>query len=167
MTFRTFQKLGLRSAASIAVMGALLGMPLSAHANSQCGADYTISGGDTLGKIAKRCGVSVAGIVKANAGIRPNSIRIGQRIVLPGGATEGDGQDQDQETTESVSYEGRIINGRWCALLETANGEVFGLRSREIAFASDRFVAVEGKLVEGQCGKDRTIMVTGLEMASN
>jgi LysM repeat protein len=140
------------------VYGVMLTVAPTSQASSACGSEYVISSGDTLGKVAKRCGHSVAEIVKANAGINPNAIRVGQRIAMPGASQNAAGADL--ATRESVSFQGRIVNGRWCALLETPEGEVYGLRSREIAFSSNKVVAVEGKLVEGECGKDRTIMVT-------
>jgi murein DD-endopeptidase MepM/ murein hydrolase activator NlpD len=49
---------------------------------------YTIKAGDNLSKIAKRNGVSLAQLLKANPQIsNPNKIRVGQVINLPNGAT--------------------------------------------------------------------------------
>lgn len=52
------------------------------------GAEYTVVKGDTLGKIAKRFGVTVAALVEANSIKDPNLIRIGQVLVIPGAEPE-------------------------------------------------------------------------------
>jgi len=46
--------------------------------------DYTVKSGDTLGKIAKKHGVSVTALVKSNNISNPNLIHIGQVLVIPG-----------------------------------------------------------------------------------
>lgn len=46
--------------------------------------DYTVERGDTLGKIARQHGVSIADLVEANGISNPNLIRIGQVLVIPG-----------------------------------------------------------------------------------
>jgi LysM repeat protein len=48
-----------------------------------CGAYYTVRSGDTLSLIARRCGVSVAGLKRAN-GLRSDRIVIGQALAIPG-----------------------------------------------------------------------------------
>jgi murein DD-endopeptidase MepM/ murein hydrolase activator NlpD len=51
--------------------------------------DYKVKAGDTLSKIAKRNGVSLAQLLKANPQIKnPNMIRVGQLINLPDTSTE-------------------------------------------------------------------------------
>src|SRR5690606_5771186 len=50
---------------------------------------YVVAKGDTLSGIARRHGVSVADLQSAN-GIQGSNIRIGQRLVIPGTAGEGD-----------------------------------------------------------------------------
>lgn len=52
--------------------------------------DYTVERGDTLGRIAKEHGVSVADIVELNDISNPNLIRIGQILVIPGEEGEPD-----------------------------------------------------------------------------
>jgi len=52
--------------------------------------DYTVEGGDTLGKIAKAHGVSVAALADANDISNPNLIHIGQVLVIPGEEGEPD-----------------------------------------------------------------------------
>lgn len=50
----------------------------------QAAASYTIQRGDTLTKIAKKHGLSVDEILKANDGLSADSIRDGQVITIPG-----------------------------------------------------------------------------------
>src|SRR5256885_2162027 len=52
---------------------------------------YTVKAGDNLSKVAKRNGVSLAQLLKANPQIsNPNKIRVGQIINLPNGSTSTD-----------------------------------------------------------------------------
>ena len=44
---------------------------------------YTIRQGDTLFSIGQRFGVSVEALLRANPGINPNNLRIGQLICIP------------------------------------------------------------------------------------
>ena len=47
--------------------------------------DYVVRKGDTLGKVAKTFGVTVAAVLRANPSITdPNVIRVGQVLVIPG-----------------------------------------------------------------------------------
>jgi LysM repeat protein len=48
---------------------------------ASCSDPYTVRKGDTLAKIAQRCGVSVASIKKLN-GLSGSTIRVGQTLVL-------------------------------------------------------------------------------------
>ncbi|MCG5477857.1 MAG: peptidoglycan DD-metalloendopeptidase family protein [Ensifer alkalisoli] len=50
---------------------------------------YTVKAGDSLNRIAKANGVSVAALKQAN-GLTTESIRIGQKLKVPGGAVAGD-----------------------------------------------------------------------------
>lgn len=43
---------------------------------------YTVKSGDNLGQIAKKNGVSVDSIVKLNPGLKPNAIKVGQKIKI-------------------------------------------------------------------------------------
>jgi len=44
---------------------------------------YVVASGDTLSKIAQMFGVSVKSIMEANGITDPNSIRVGQRLIIP------------------------------------------------------------------------------------
>jgi len=51
-----------------------------------CGdGDYVVVRGDTLGRVARRCGSTVAAIAAASRIADPNLILVGQRLVIPGG----------------------------------------------------------------------------------
>ena len=60
--------------------------PPVASAPTACASPYTVQRGDWLLKIADRCGVTLAAIVAANPGIRPQLIYAGQALIIPGGA---------------------------------------------------------------------------------
>lgn len=47
------------------------------------GTQYTVSRGDTLGRLAQRFGVSMNTIMRANGITNPNRIRIGQALTIP------------------------------------------------------------------------------------
>src|SRR5688572_11738599 len=53
-------------------------------AASPCGDAYRVVRGDTLSRIARRCGASVAAIARASGVRNPNLILVGQRLVIPG-----------------------------------------------------------------------------------
>lgn len=59
----------------------LTGQPM--HLLSGCGGSYVVRSGDTLNAIARRCGVTVAGLKRAN-GLRSNRIWAGQVLSIPG-----------------------------------------------------------------------------------
>lgn len=49
-------------------------------------ASYTVKKGDTLGSIASKNGTNINDLLKANKGLSPSKLHIGQEIALPGGA---------------------------------------------------------------------------------
>jgi LysM repeat protein len=51
-----------------------------------CGDSYRVVRGDTLSRIARRCGSSVVAIARASGVRNPNLILVGQRLVIPGAA---------------------------------------------------------------------------------
>src|SRR5690242_16677119 len=55
------------------------------QANSVCGSSYTVQWGDTLGKIAVRCGTTISALQLANPSIGNGYwIYAGQTLLLPG-----------------------------------------------------------------------------------
>jgi len=47
------------------------------------GTRYRIKKGDTLWAIANKYGVTVKALTKANPGIKPNALKVGQVIIIP------------------------------------------------------------------------------------
>jgi LysM repeat protein len=59
-------------------------LPLSAFA---AGGTYTVKSGDTLARIARAHGVTVASIVAANGLASADHIVVGQKLIIPGGSS--------------------------------------------------------------------------------
>jgi LysM repeat protein len=74
----------LRIVLLVAVLMGSLVTTGSAQAGGYCGATYTVQWGDTLGRIASICGVSIDAIYAANPGLG-SVIYAGQVINIPGG----------------------------------------------------------------------------------
>ncbi|MBI2948229.1 MAG: LysM peptidoglycan-binding domain-containing protein [Verrucomicrobia bacterium] len=68
--------------------------------------EYTIVKGDTLGNLAKTHGVTVAAINKANAGLEPTRLRIGQKILIPAPAASASGASGALGFSEPGASEG-------------------------------------------------------------
>lgn len=65
--------------------GASLSGTGPATAQSSCGTSVVVGFGDTLNRIAQRCGVTISGLLRANPQItNPNIIERGARLRLPG-----------------------------------------------------------------------------------
>lgn len=62
-------------------------LPTSMAQAGNCGATITVQRGDTLTRIATRCGVTVDALVQANSLSNPNIIRIGQALRIPSATT--------------------------------------------------------------------------------
>ena len=76
----------------IAVLCASLATTRSAFAVSSCGTSVTVTSGDTLRKIADRCGTTVSALRRANPEIGSgNLIYPGQVLLLPGTILGSDG----------------------------------------------------------------------------
>jgi LysM repeat protein len=63
-----------------ASISALMGQPMPPL--RACGASYVVRSGDTLSAIARRCGVTVSGLMRWN-GLRSDRIRVGQVLSIP------------------------------------------------------------------------------------
>lgn len=69
-----------------------LAMPTSARAGAAvCGGSVTVASGDTLRKIANRCGTTVNALKLANNLKDANVISVGQVLVMPGALIKGSG----------------------------------------------------------------------------
>ena len=54
------------------------------------GSEYVVVSGDTLGKIAKKNGVTLKALEAANPGVNPKHLKVKQKLVIPaGGSTPG------------------------------------------------------------------------------
>ena len=67
----------------VLVLIALLAVPGSAGAGGVCGGTYVVEWGDTLGKLAARCGTTVSAIYAANPSLGA-ILYAGQTLTLPG-----------------------------------------------------------------------------------
>ncbi len=147
-----------------AVLAIVLASP--APAAEHCGAAYTIRSGDSLGKVAKRCGYSVKAILAANPEVtNPRRLKIGQKLAMPGESDRAVPASVGEIAVgaEETVLKGRIFAGRWCALIETAEGKIFGLASSSHSFRSDTNVEVKGHLIGGNdCGQTHTLAVSEL-----
>ncbi len=56
------------------------------------GGEYAIARGDTLAKIAKDHGISVASLTKANPGVDPRKLKVGQKLTIPSVSTPSTAQ---------------------------------------------------------------------------
>jgi LysM repeat protein len=76
----------------LAVVLSSLGFVGAASAQANCGDSETVVSGDTLRKIATRCGTTVDALMRANPQIKDrNKIYPGQVIMLPGALIKGTG----------------------------------------------------------------------------
>ncbi|MBB5754582.1 LysM peptidoglycan-binding domain-containing M23 family metallopeptidase [Prosthecomicrobium pneumaticum] len=74
--------------APVAVAEVARPAPLAPARTESAGTTVTIGSGDTLSALSRRYGVPVAEIVRANGISDPGSVRIGQRLVIPGGGSD-------------------------------------------------------------------------------
>lgn len=172
---------GLSATAGTAVVLASLTLAAPAGAGGACGDEYVIARGDTLSGIAARCGSSVVRLMRANPRIAsPAQIAVGWRLRIPGAArveTEaGAGAMAVPSRTARraagtaapapVALTGRIVNGRRCAMIETADGEAYGIVSPDLAFVNGALVVVRGEVVDDpSCTGPRTLLVDELTAA--
>ncbi|MEL7468017.1 MAG: LysM peptidoglycan-binding domain-containing protein [Pseudomonadota bacterium] len=152
------------AALMLAIAGYFGAAPQQASAVERCEARYTVQSGDTLSRIAQRCGTSVQDIISANSKIKnATQIRVGWDLKMPGTpvATAAKVQVVSPDPQE---LRGQISNGRWCAQLVANDGTIYGLVGRGGIFRSGAKVTVRGHTVDdAQCNTDQTFVVTELE----
>lgn len=71
--------------------------------------EYTVAKGDYFAKIAKSFGVSVAAIEKANPGVEPRKLKVGQIIQVPAktilaGTSAGTAEPASAEAVKTITY---------------------------------------------------------------
>ena len=81
--------------------GSYSSAPAAGTGSSGSSSRYTVKSGDTLGGIASRHGVSVASLKSAN-NISGNTIRSGQRLVIPGGS--GSSSASSSSNNDAINY---------------------------------------------------------------
>lgn len=59
-------------------------VPLTSAEDGSGRMQYTIENGDTLSKVARKLGISLDSLMRANPGIEPRYLRIGQKVYVPG-----------------------------------------------------------------------------------
>jgi len=116
------------------------------------GAEYTIVAGDTLAKIAKKNGTTVKAIEAANPGVDPKKLKVGKKLVIPGGsasaapasgaATMSAGSSETGGTTYVVK------SGDTLTKIAKKNGvTVKALRAANPKIASTSHINVGDKLI--------------------
>ena len=60
-------------------------VPTPAVDTTAAGSEYVVQSGDTLGKIAKRNGISLKALEAANPGVDSKHLKVKQKLVIPGG----------------------------------------------------------------------------------
>ena len=68
----------------------LVCLTIIASASPGIAGAYTVQAGDTPVSIAKKHGISVEELLKANKSVKPNKIRVGETLNIPGAAGEKD-----------------------------------------------------------------------------
>ena len=100
---------------------ALVCLSLVAFASPQSAGAYTVQAGDTPLSIAKAHGISVDALLKANKSLKPNKMRLGDTLTIPGGATEKNEKKHSEKTSgkekagsksDSVSAKERAAEAR-------------------------------------------------------
>jgi LysM repeat protein len=63
--------------------------------------EYVVAKGDFLGTIARKHGVTLAALKKANPGVDSKKLKVGQKIKIPGGAATPDAHAAEAESTSA------------------------------------------------------------------
>ncbi len=82
----------LKFTLAAALLASTLALTLPTSAQAACANPVTVVRGDTLTKIAIRCGTTISALLRANPEIKDrNKISVGQKIYLPGALIPGSG----------------------------------------------------------------------------
>ncbi|MCU0507200.1 MAG: LysM peptidoglycan-binding domain-containing protein [Anaerolineae bacterium] len=111
------------------VFSVLLLLLLAAtNADADSGGVHVVRSGETLASIARNYGVSASAIARANGISNPDLIRVGQRLVIPGGGSSSGGTVAKPAARTYVVKAGDTLNaiarrfGVSAASLAAANG---------------------------------------------
>jgi LysM repeat protein len=87
------------------------------------GTEYIIVKGDTLGKIAKKNGVSLKALEAANPGVVPTKLKVGQKLSLPAGGAVAPAADSTTAAAADVGGETYTVkSGDTLTKIAKANG---------------------------------------------
>ncbi len=78
----------LRPVLSLVPRNALVMLSVLLFASGAFAGTYTIKSGDNPASIAKKAGISVNDLMKANPGLDPRKLHVGQELNVPGGAQD-------------------------------------------------------------------------------
>jgi LysM repeat protein len=67
------------------------------------GSEYIVQAGDTLGKIAKKNGVSLRALEAANPNVNPKHLKVKQKLVIPAGGSAAGGISATAPGSEAVA----------------------------------------------------------------
>lgn len=164
----------IRSARRLAALGAaalVMGLAGPSPAGA-CEGEYVVRSGDTLSRIARTCGASIESLLRANPQVTsPSRLSVGWTLAVPEagevagepGHEASDAAAVPPQVVEPLVLQGRIVNGRRCAMIQTDEGEAYGVVSPELSFRSGSVVAVQGELIDDpSCTGSRTLLVTNL-----
>jgi peptidoglycan endopeptidase LytE len=92
MNAKVLSSILLKLFIAAALLFSALAFTKPALAEANCQSPVTVVSGDTLFKIATRCGTTVSALLRANPDIKDRSkIYVGQKIILPGTILPGSG----------------------------------------------------------------------------
>jgi LysM repeat protein len=96
--------------------------------------EYVVIKGDTLGKIAKKNGVTVKALEAANPGVVPTKLKVGQKLSIPGGSAGAAPSAATTDSTDTGTSEVYVVksgdtlthiahsHGTTVKAIESANG---------------------------------------------
>lgn len=156
----------------------LLASPL-ALAQSPCGAQVTVESGDTLGRIANRCEVTLNELLAANPQIdNPNLISVGMTLTVPGAPLPAAEpavirpkpapQQQGPSVGEMVGIRevrGTLTDqGVECQALQGDDGQLYTLTGDLQGLETGQRVYVRGRVAEMSfCQQGTTLGVAHIE----
>ena len=68
------------------------------------GSEYVVVNGDTLGKIAKKNGVTLKALEAANPGVVPTKLKVGQKLSIPAATTSAVAPAENNADTGAETY---------------------------------------------------------------
>ena len=85
----------------------------SPGAKASPGGNYTVRKGDTLSQIAQRHGVRLSSIAKANNMTNANRLRVGQKLLIPGGKGQSAAAAPSSDAAVNIDYTVKRGDSLW------------------------------------------------------